>query len=143
MKFLTLFFLLAPGAASADARVTPYIDHALGITETELGAIHSGQYQYYRPETIRSIITQLLADERSAATVATDEDGRQALRDLDRSLDEEFQYSFRFQYYRLASTELLVLNWARLFRLARDSELANDNPLTNPATSTPPRAWVA
>jgi hypothetical protein len=121
MKTLLLFLALIP-SAFADSRVVPHIEHALGTTRAEYAAIYSGRYTSYRPETIRSIISSLLADERAAAQLATDSEGRAALRDLDRSLSEEYQYSFRFGYYRLASTELLLRNWERLFRLALQSE---------------------
>lgn len=124
MKRFILLVALAfmTTAAHASQQTITSIDRALAITQVEIYAIHSGQYVYYRPSTIRNIIGSIMTEVRPALAAARTPEARASLRALIRSLAEEYYYSFRFQGYRLASTKFLILNYQRLLRIARMAE---------------------
>lgn len=120
--FLALVSLLASAAAEAHPNTIQHINRALDITNVEMQAIYSGRYRFYRPETIRNILSQLSSEATSALQTAEGPEARKDLADLLRSINEEYNYSFRFQHYRLESTRLLMLNYQRFLTQARQSE---------------------
>ncbi len=128
MKTLTLSALVSLVAltfslpASASQRTIEHIDRALGVVQVEMQAIYSGRYQFYRPDTVRRVIGQISNEASSAQQSAESVEARRALGGLLRSLQEEYSYSFRFQFYRLESTRLLMVNYQRFLRQARQSE---------------------
>lgn len=122
LSSLLLVSSLFPSAAEASQRTIEHIDRAYSITLVEMQAIYSGRYRQYRPETIRNVLGQILNEARPALHVAESEEARSSLASLIRSAEEEYNYSFRFQFYRLESTRLLIVNYQRLLQLARQSE---------------------
>ena len=119
---LTALVSLFPLFAEANPRTIEHIDRALQVTGTELQAVYSGRYTHYRPETIRNVLGQLQNEASAALQGAESLEARTALQGLLRSTQEEYSYSFRFQYYRLESTRLLLVNYERFLRQARQSE---------------------
>ncbi len=119
---LVLVSSLFTQAAEANPRALEHIDRALQITNVEMQAIYSGRYRFYRPETIRNVLGQLQQEASAALYNAESVEARTALDSLLRSAQEEVGYSYRFQYYRLESTRLLMVNYQRFLNQARQSE---------------------
>jgi|GEM_PF-5339158 len=118
---LVISSLLSTGAEASQSTLDS-IDRALQITNVEMQAIYSGRYQYYRPETIRGILSRLSQEAGQALSASESSEARHDLSNLLRSINEEYAYSSRFQYYRLESTRLLMLNYQRFLNQARQSE---------------------
>lgn len=119
---LAIVFATVLTAGVAEARPSRPIQNALQIIQVEKAAIYSGRYTHYNPNTVRNVISQLAGHANSALREARSARSRQALTELLASLREEHAYSFRFERYRLASMELLLLNYERFLELAISSE---------------------
>lgn len=119
---LTALVSLFPLFAEANPRAIEHIDRALQVTGTEMQAVYSGRYSHFRPDTIRRVLGQLQSEAGAALSVADSLEARTALQNLLRSTQEEYNYSFRFQRYRLESTRLLLVNYERFLHQARQSE---------------------
>lgn len=120
--FLAVVSLLASAAAEAHPNTIQHINRALEITNVEMQAIYSGRYTHYRPDTIRNVLSQLSSEASAALQTAEGPESRKDLADLLRSINEEYSYSYRFQFYRLESTRLLMVNYQRFLTQARQSE---------------------
>ena len=125
--FVTALVALLPSLAEASQRTIEHIDRALEITNVEMQAVYSGRYTHFRPDTIRRVLGQLQSEATAALQAAESVEARTALADLLRSTQEEVSYSYRFQYYRLESTRLLLVNYQRFLNQARQSESLHGN----------------
>lgn len=119
---LAIVFAAFLTTGMAEARPSQPIRSALQIIQVEKAAIYSGRYTHYSPNTVRNVISQLSGYANAALREARSSRSQQALNELLASLREEHAYSFRFQRYRLASMELLLLNYERFLELAASSD---------------------